>query len=285
MSKNEELEELLGSLGAVFVRHGKDEVWRIGNKIVTIGHAITQDRQFQNYRAKILRVAREEGLLAPRAGKSYAPSFAQERGTAPPSRRMPGGQHARPANSAEIAAWNIRETALWELARRGGEAMDEMGAKERRSARMEDRLPLIDKALREAGQPLTVIEICKALGWNSRGGDATAVHRAIHRYPERYRRTRGMKKNERFEFVPPTPPPTGDIGRPKPEETSRTAAEHAAADAGRIAAAAVVLERIRKMVQEFRKSPDPHRALFTIGEIAGIIGEPTTEKPPTEPAA
>ena len=110
-SKKEELEELLNSLGAVFSRHGKDDVWRIGSKIVTIGHAITQDRQFQNYRAKILRAARQEGLLSPRTEKEDTSASARERGALQPAGSVQDARRVASASREEVIAWNIAEDA------------------------------------------------------------------------------------------------------------------------------------------------------------------------------
>ncbi len=290
VSKKEELEELLQSLGAVFVRHGKDEVWRIGSKIVTIGHAITQDRQFQNYRAKILRVAREEGLLAPRTGEKDTSPSARERDDARPASTSTNTRRVAPATPDEVVAWNIGEEMRWRNAYRGGETVEKP---KRIVMQLEDRIPFVDRVLREAGRPLTRTEISAELGWGASG--KTAIGRIIKSYPTRYRGTRDQKRNERYELVPPPSPAerTAAVSidtavkeaLPASAELLRLKLELAEARATAMGIR-IVLERIRAVVEEAKSTAsDPHRALFALGEIAGIIGEPTSETPPTEPAA
>lgn len=295
MSKKEELEELLKSLGGVFARHGKDEVWRIGSQIVTLGHTITQDRQFQNYRAKILRAARQEGLLAPRTGKKDTSPSARERETAQPARGVRDVRRVTPATAEEVIAWNIAQNAGWRNDYTGGGRMEEHAKRE--VIRQEDRIPLIDRVLNEAGRPLTRTEISAALGWGESG--ETAIGRVIRSYPTRYRGTRDKKRNERYELATPLPlaeqPVAVAIGTAV-EEALPAAAEplHLESEFAEARATAtrfhVVLERIRAVVEEAKSAAfEPGRAIFALGRIAEIadqaLSKPTTEKPPTEPTA
>lgn len=295
MSKKEELEELLKSLGAVFARHGKDEVWRIGSKIVTISHAITQDRQFQNYRAKILRVAREEGLLAPRAGKEDTSASARERENVLPARRARDRPRVTPATVEEVIAWNIAEDVRYKNAYTGGGRME--GHAKREVIRLEDRMPLIDRELEAAGRPLTRTEISAALGWGESG--ETAIGRIMRSYPTRYRGTRGQKRNERYELATPLSPAerTAAVSidtavkeaLPTAAELLRPESELAEARATAMAIR-IVLERIRAMVEEVKSAAfEPGRAFFALGRIAEIadqtLSKSASEIPPTEPAA
>ncbi len=295
MSKKGELEELLKSLGAEFVRHGKDEVWCIGSKIVTIGHAITQDRQFQNYRAKILRVARQEGLLAPRTEKEDTSPSAREREALRPAGSVQDVRRAASASREEVIAWNIAEDARWRNAYTGGERMEEHAKRE--VIRGEDRMPLIDRVLKEAGRPLTRTEISAALGWGESG--ETAIGRIMRSFPTRYRGTRGKKRNERYELVTPPSPAERTAAVPigtAVEKALPTAAEslHLESELAEARAATagfrVVLEQIRAVVEGATSAAfEPGRAFFALGRIAEIadqaISEPATETPPTEPAA
>lgn len=139
--------------------------------------------------------------------------------------------------------------------------------------RMDDRLPLVEKVLREANRPLSGVEICKVLGWTTEG-DRSALRRIFQRYPDRYLPTKGQKRNESYTLLPKeaesgvrgavasasvvvTPPPAAS---PRPADTE--------------ADLRTTLTRIRAVVKEVEASTfEPSRVIFALGLIGGIADE------------
>ncbi|MBI2055256.1 MAG: hypothetical protein HYT39_04185 [Candidatus Sungbacteria bacterium] len=134
---------------------------------------------------------------------------------------------------------------------------------QRQIMRAEERLPIVERILREAGRPLTRQEIVKLAGWPESGNQA--VGRLFAAYPSHFRRTRGnVKKNERWELAP-----------------SRPAEEPLAPPAEAIAAVLTpappvvtepfeprLLDVLQGMVDEFHHSGyNPNCAVYLIGRL------------------
>ncbi len=293
MSKRRELEDLLESIGATLVRHGVDDVWQIGKRIVTLGHAITKDRQFQNYRAKILRTAREEGLLPPRR-ESVLPPVSSAREGKRLAHMARHARHAPPATSEEIIAWNIAEDAGWRSAQRGGGDMEEEEAgiaARPRAMGVNERLPLIDRALRESDRPLTPMEVCRYLGWGETA-DYRAVLNILRSYPGKYQPTGKLRRRERYglrqaEKEPGSraaPPTAGETGGVIPEAPARLPGGALQPETPSATADLVhALKRIRAVVDEaVAANIDPMRAAFALGRIAEIVGVVPLSRPAAE---
>ena len=145
--------------------------------------------------------------------------------------------------------------------------------------RHEDRMPFIERALREAPGPLTIIQICERLGWGT-DSDHNAVRRIVRRYPSRYRPTSGKQRNERYTFVDPLAKPPGVLS-----QLSEAAVQAGVDGEGPTISPSVpelgrlreenlrfrlLITEIQKIVEEARQGQS-NQAFFSLGEIHSLL--------------
>ncbi|MBI3627573.1 MAG: hypothetical protein HY220_02400 [Candidatus Sungbacteria bacterium] len=195
--------KFLRSLGAKEIAPGrKHRRWQIGNKVLPVPSNLSGTRAFRNYEVLANRMALEEGLIRPpekRGGKptSGAPAKSQL------AQRPDQLQRAAPGTREDLEAWNQSEAERWRLScQEETKSMSE--ALPKSIVRVEERLPIVERIMREADKPLTRSEILKLAGWPENAHQA--IGRVLTAYPSRFRRTRSVKRNERWELVVEEPP-------------------------------------------------------------------------------
>lgn len=170
--------------------------------------------------------------------------------------------------------------------------MEETGAARPRAMRVDERMPMIDRALNESDHPLTAVEICKSFEWSGQS-DYRAVLNILRSRPGKYQPTGKRQRREGYSLrlaevsqqVLATTPPAGD-------ETTGVASGAAAAQAGGAPQAEALtapadlrlaLQRIRAVVDEaVAANIDPMRAAFALGRIAEIVDAVPVNRPATE---
>lgn len=206
-------------------------------------------------------MARRQKLLAT---ETVRQALSEARRRRQPRRRRTPPVSTEEATPEEVAAWKELERLRWQR-QQEGMGMDEP---KRTIIRDESRIPLIERTLREAAKPLTSMEVCGPLGWDGEH-HRRAVLRILRAYPNRFKPTRGQKKNERYELAPPDKPtpltPETAAVPAKPANTIPPVAESRPSDAPRL------VELIRQTVERFGPKSSPQDAVLIIGEIRGLI--------------
>lgn len=275
MSEKADFFKYLRSLGAVEIDPGKKHLrWQIGKQVLPIPGNLSGRRAFLNYKVTARRTALQEGLIRPPEKHSGEPTTVAVR-ERPPERRLNHTQSVTSGTRTELEDWNRQENEAWKLgflkkevemttveeARQGHEFM-----------RAKERLPIVERILREAGRPLTREEIRAETGWGLSGNQA--IGRLFVAYPDRFRRTRGdVKRNERWELAPP-PMPTPEPPAPAVVKEVEVSARAATAIEEVMPP---ILEKnlsdtLREMEEEFRSSGyNPNCAIYLLGRIGEIV--------------
>ena len=278
MSYEADFEKELKRLGAIFVRHGGDPaIYQLGSHTFPVRHRWSGGRQYENDVAQLKRIAREQG---PIVAKPKPPAVGTAEGQRVSPRSRPELVRTARATPEEVAAWNRAEEAGWRM------AMDDDTRVETEAKRtrvpLEDRLPHIDRVLREADRPMSAKEIAAVLGWTSERSRATTLQ-ALRQYSRRYQPIKGQKRNERW--VLRTEPPPSEAGAAPLAPPLAATADVSAASAEPAIVAATAIELIQSAIAEWKDGGfDPTRAVFTLGRIEGLLDQ--TPNPPTpHPAA
>lgn len=203
MSEQSDFEKFLKSLGARKIEPARrHERWQVGQRVLPVPHNLSGSRAYRNYEQQALRMAREQGL----APQAVAPPPAGSERAAPPRRSVRplaprSQQRIQPGTRQDIELWNVLEAERYRQSLLRGAPMEGEVKRQRTIMRAEERLPMIVQYLREAGRPLSAMEIAEGLGW-PRDSGGHAVLGIIRARSDIFRSTRGTRRKERFELVP-----------------------------------------------------------------------------------
>lgn len=284
MSERSDFDKFLESLGAKQIAPGKKHLcWQIGSRKFYVPSNLSGQRAYLNYEAAARRIAINEGLVSiastRETSSDRSPDKQQRLQTSSPS--YPRVSHG---TRQDLEEWNRGENERWKSLL--GEGRLEMDLPERR-IREAERLPIVEEILSTVNEPLTAMEVARIgvsnLDWKNANVAGHAILRLFKAHPKRFRATRGMRRNERWELIPPEPPaaPQVPILEALPAAPSTEGSASAAivafedrADAlqEKVTRLSATIELVRSIIAEFeRLEMAPSSANYMMGKISEVV--------------
>ena len=282
MSERSDFDKFLKSLGAKEVALGKKHLcWQIGSRKFYVPSNLSGQRAYRNYEVAARRIAAEEGLISSPSTRAVSSDRSHDKQHRPQT-SSPGYLRVPHGTRRDLEKWNRGENERWRSLLEGGKL--EMDPK-RRIIREAERLPIVEQILRAVNKPLTAMEIAKigVSDWDWKNADVAshAILRLFKTHPKLFRATRGMKRSERWELVPPEPPaapqvPILETLAPSTEGSASAAIvvleDGTDALKEKVSRLSTTIELVRSIIAEFEhRGMEPSSALYTMGRVAEAV--------------